>query len=84
MYQCVVSTKCFCLSGKSKVQDSVYMRACVLSGFSWVQLFVSPWTTACQAPLSLDSPGTNTGVGCHALLQGTFPTQGSNPQLLHW
>ena len=25
----------------------------------------------------------NTGVGCHALLQGIFPTQGSNPSLLH-
>ena len=23
-----------------------------------------------------DSPGKNTGVGCHALLQGIFPTQG--------
>ena len=30
-----------------------------------------------------DSPGKNTGVGCHALLQGIFPTQGSNPGLLH-
>ena len=30
-----------------------------------------------------DSPGKNTGVGCHALLQGIFPTQGSNPRLLH-
>ena len=29
-------------------------------------------------------PGRNTGVGCHFLLQGTFPTQGSNPCLLHW
>ena len=29
------------------------------------------------------SPGKNTGVGCHALLQETFPTQGSNPHLLH-
>ena len=29
-----------------------------------------------------DSPGKNTGVGCHALLQGTFPTQGSNMRLL--
>ena len=28
------------------------------------------------------SPGKNTGVGCHALLQGIFPTQGSNPGLL--
>ena len=25
-----------------------------------------------------DSPGKNTGVGCHTLLQGIFPTQGSN------
>ena len=30
-----------------------------------------------------DSPGKNTGVGCHFLLQGIFPTQGSNPGLLH-
>ena len=30
-----------------------------------------------------DSPGKNTGVGCHALLQGIFPTQGSNPGFLH-
>ena len=31
-----------------------------------------------------DYPGKNTGVGCHFLLQGIFPTQGSNPCLLHW
>ena len=30
-----------------------------------------------------DSPGKNTGVGCHALLQGIFWTQGSNPGLPH-
>ena len=30
-----------------------------------------------------DSPGKHTGVGCHSLLQGIFPTQGSNPGLLH-
>ena len=29
-----------------------------------------------------DSTGKNTGVGCHALLQGICPTQGSNPHLL--
>ena len=29
-----------------------------------------------------DSPGKNTGVGCRALLQGIFLTQGSNPGLL--
>ena len=30
-----------------------------------------------------DSPGKNTGVGCHALLQGIFPTQGLKPGLPH-
>ena len=29
-----------------------------------------------------DSPGKNTGVSCHFLLQGIFPTQGSNPYRL--
>ena len=31
-----------------------------------------------------DFPGKNTGVGCHFLLQGIFPIQGSNLRLLHW
>ena len=30
-----------------------------------------------------DFPGKNTGVGCHFLLQGIFPTQGYNSCLLH-
>ena len=30
-----------------------------------------------------NSPGKTTGVGCHFLLQGTFPTQGSNLGLPH-
>ena len=30
-----------------------------------------------------DCPGKNTGVGCHVLLQGIFPTQGSDPGLPH-
>ena len=29
-------------------------------------------------------PDKNTGVGCHFFLQRIFPTQGSNPCLLHW
>ena len=41
---------------------------------------------ACGPPGSSvhgDSSGRNTGVSCHALLQGIFPTQGLNPGLLH-
>ena len=44
----------------------------------------SPWEVATQAPLSMDSPGRNTGVGCHFLLQGIFLTHGLNPHPLHW
>ena len=42
-------------------------------GLQPVRLLFCPW----------DSPGKNTEVGCHALLQRIFPTQGSNPGLLH-
>ena len=40
----------------------------------------------CSLPSSSvhgDSPGKNTGVGCHALLQGIFLTQESNPWVLY-
>ena len=43
--------------------------------------------TDCNLPGSSvcgDSPSKNTGVGCHALFQGIFPTQGLNPGFLHW
>ena len=36
-----------------------------------------------RLPCPWNSPGKNTGVGCHSQLQGIFPTQGSNPGLLH-
>ena len=41
----------------------------------------------CNPPVSSvhrDSPGKNTGVGCHALFQGIFLTLGSNPGLLYY
>ena len=43
---------------------------------------VTPWTVAYQAPL-WNSPGKNTGMSCHSLLQGIFLTQRLNPGLLH-
>ena len=48
---------------------------------SHIRLFVTPWTIARQAPLSMGFPGKNTGVNCHFLLQGIFQTQGSNLHL---
>ena len=62
-------------------------RACVLSHNSHVQLFATLWTGALHAPLSMGLSGKNTGVGCHALLQGIFLTQGLNLRLSylpHW
>ena len=41
----------------------------LLSRFSRVQLCATPQTAAHQAPRPWDSPGKNTGVGCHFLLQ---------------
>ena len=46
---------------------------------------MTPWTVTHQVPW--DSPGKNTGVGSHFLLQGMFQTQGSKLCLLwplHW
>ena len=59
---------------------------CMLSHFIRVWLFAAPWTIVCRLLCPWDSLGKDTGVGCHALLQGIFPTQGSNHVscLLHW
>ena len=54
----------------------------MLSRFSCVWLFATPWTVALQAPRPWTSPGKNTGVGCCFLLQGIFPAQRSNPWVL--
>ena len=56
---------------------------CLFGHFRCVLLFVTLWTVAHQAPLSMGSSRQEYWVGCHALLQGIFPTQGSNPHLQH-
>ena len=61
-----------------------------LFSHSVVWLSVTPWTVACQAPLSMGFLRQEYWC-CHFLLQGIFPTQGLNPSLLlgrqflyHW
>ena len=51
----------------------------LLSSFSRVRLYATPEMAGHQATRPWDSPGKNTGVGCHVILQGIFPTQGLNP-----
>ena len=45
-------------------------------------LFATPWTVACQAPLSMGFPRQENWSGFPVLLQGIFPTQGLNLRLL--
>ena len=63
------------------LQSHSHVCVCLLASVTSDSL----WPHGLQ-PASLlclwDFPGENTGVGCHALLQGIFPNQGSNPRLL--
>ena len=52
---------------------------CVLVAQSWA----IPWAVPCQAPLSMGFYRQEYKNNCHALLQGIFPTQGSNLGLLY-
>ena len=57
---------------KGKVSHSVMSDSLQPHGL-WPSRLLCSW----------DSPGKNTGVDSHSLLQGIFPTQGSNPDLPH-
>ena len=71
----------FTTSTSWEAQTLVCMHACsvaiVMSDSLWPN---SPKPSRLLCPW--DSPGENTGVGCPALLQGIFPTQGLNLYLL--
>ena len=50
-------------------QYSFKEKSRMLSHFSRVRLYATPQTAAHQPPRPWGSPGKNTGVGCHFLLQ---------------
>ena len=62
-----------CVSSECGVSCSVMSDSFLPHELSSTRL-LCPW----------NSPGKNTGVGFHFLLQRIFPTQGSNLGLLHW
>ena len=67
-------------------QDRPDYRAvmrCWCSATSLMSNSEIPWTMACQLLCPWNSPHKHAGLGCHALLQGIFLTQGSNSCLLH-
>ena len=61
-----------------------HFSACAVLSLSVVLTLCDPMDY-CPPGTSVhgDSPGKNTGVGCHTLLQEIFPTQESNPGLPH-
>ena len=61
--------KCVCMC----VCVLIHVRLCNPMDSTSSSRFLRPW----------DSPGKNTGVGCHFLLQGIFPTHRWHPSLLH-
>ena len=64
----------------------ILIRACVAKVLSQSVMFNSLWPHGLQPTrllCSWNSPGKNTGVGSHCLLQGTFLTRGSNLGLPH-
>ena len=61
--------------GHTNPSSSLVLHA---KSLSCVRLLATLWTVAARLLCPWDSPGKNTGVGCHALLQGVFPAQGSN------
>ena len=63
------------------------VHMCVLGLFSCIRLCATAWTVAHQAPLSMGFSRQEYWSGLPCLLQGIFPTQGSNLHLLcllHW
>ena len=55
--------------------SSAHIRPCVCIVAQSCRPFATPWTVVHHVSLHWDSPGKNSAVGCHALLQGIFPSQ---------
>jgi len=69
---------------KGSVCVCVCVCVCVRPrALSCVRRFATPWTVAARLLCPWNFPGKNSGVGCHFLVMGIFPTQGSNPSVLH-
>ena len=61
-----------------------FSEAAFLRISQWTPLLCIRWLCVTPWNSPLNSPSQNTGVGTQFLLQGIFPTQGSNPGLPHY
>ena len=72
-----------CVLSGNHLNHLLIFMLCLFTERKWkslsrVQLFATPWTIQ-----SMNTPGQNTGLGSLSFLQWIFPTQRSNPGLLH-
>ena len=83
IYNIPISMWCYPVPPRTPVfRDACVLSHCIISDSKWLHglypvRLLCPW----------NFPGKNTGVGCRSLLQGIFPTQGSNLnilRLLYW
>ena len=73
------------LNGSCSLVVLYYSRACMLSRFSHVRLFVNPWSVPHQAPLSTGFPRPEYWSGFPFLTLRDLPDPGIEPRcLLHW
>ena len=73
----------FCKSFAVDTEFHYNMLTEIVQSLSHVQLLQPCGMQPAKVLSPWDFPGKNTGVGCHFLLQGIFPTKDSNPALLH-
>ena len=69
---------------EKEFEKEIHVGMCMLSCFNRVRLFATLGIVAHWAPGPWDSPGKNTEVGYHVVLQGVFLNQKLNPRLLQW
>ena len=68
--------------GYSVITDTIHLHVCMLSCFSHVRLFMTPWTVAHQAPLSMVFSGQEYWSGLLCPSPGDLPNPGIKPSSL--
>ena len=79
----VLKTLIFSCCAKSSSANMINLTISHIKCTADISYYYEKCESETSDSFSWNSPGQNTGVGSLSLLQGIFPTQGSNPGLLH-
>ena len=72
-----------CVKERNRIENSSIFRTNTVVLAKSVLVAQSCLTLSDPIVRPWNSPGKNTGVGCHYLLQGIFPVHGLSPGFLH-